>query len=440
MAKELNEVWLIDYARTAFSRSRPKQPERDVFGEIRGDELLATLLMKFHDQKLADKGITKDDIQEFGVGSAMGVHENWTYGGRMPLFLAKYPVDTSAFFIDKQCGSAGAALAFIALQIMTGYTNIGLASGVEHMTRIPMQNDHVNANLKTINKKSEWYRPEYDMLTTINMLQTAQKLYEEETPYFTKEDLDKFGVRSHNLTIKSQKEGWFTSGVWGGEIIPIEGHAEGNVEEKMMIDTDQAARPSKLEKVAQLPRISKPFYLEKNAYGEDIGGRSGYKEREGTKEGVITPGNSSPLNAGATAAVLMNAKEAEKRDLEPLAKVVSLGWAAVDPTVMGRGPVPASKMALQHAGLEASDIDFWEINEAFCIVALNCMKQLDIPEEKVNVMGGSTAIGHPLGATMVRLTGTLARILRDKGGKYGIANACIGGGQGIAVLIENPDA
>lgn len=440
MAKEFQDVWLVDYARTAFSRSRPKQPERDVFGEIRGDELLATLLMKFHDQKLADKGITKEDIQEFGVGTAMGVHENWTYGGRIPLFLAKYPAKTSAFFVDKQCGSAGAGLAFIALEIMTGYTDIGLASGVEHMTRIAMQNNHVNANLKMTQKKSEWYRPEYDLYTTINMVQTAQKLYEQESPYITKEDLDKLGVRSHNLTIKSQEEGWFTSGVNGGEIIPIEGHAEGNVEEKMMIDKDQAARKSTLEKVAKLPRISKPFYLKQNAYGEDLGGRSGYEEREGSSEGVITPGNSSPLNAGATAAVLMNAKVAEKRGIEPLARIVSLGWAGVDPTVMGRGPVPASEMTLKHAGLEASDIDFWEINEAFCVVALNCMKKFDIPEEKVNVMGGSTAIGHPLGSTMVRLTGTLARILKHKGGKYGIANACIGGGQGIAVLIENTDA
>jgi acetyl-CoA C-acetyltransferase len=440
MIDNLKECWIIDYARTAFSRSRPKQPDRDVFGEIRSDELLANLLMKFFDEKLADKGIEKGDIEEVSVGTAMGVHEAWTYGGRLPLFLAEFPVDTSAFFIDKQCGSAGAGAAMIALEIMSGFTKVGLATGVEHMTRIPMQNDWVKPNLKMINKKSEWYRPQYDMLTTINMLQTAQKLYEQETPHFTKEDLDKFGVRSHNLTIKSQEEGWFTSGVWGGEIIPIEGHEEGNVEEKVMIDKDQAARKSKLEKVATLPRISKPFYLEKNAYGEDIGGRSGYKEREGTKDGVITPGNSSPLNAGATAMVMMEAEEAKKRGLEPLAKVVSMGWAAVDPSVMGRGPVPASKMALEHAGMEPDDIDYWEINEAFCIVALNCMRQLGIPEEKVNVMGGSTAIGHPLGSTMVRLTGTLGRILREKGGKYGIANACIGGGQGIAILIENPDA
>ncbi|MHA2287406.1 MAG: acetyl-CoA C-acyltransferase [Promethearchaeota archaeon] len=425
----MKEVWLIDYARTPFSRSRPKQPERDVFGEIRGDELLATLLMKFFDQKLADKSIEKKDIDEFTVGTAMGVYENWAYGGRIPLFLAEFPVNVSALFVDKQCGSAGAGMHVGIMEIMTGYSKICLSGGVEHMTRVDMQNPHVNANLKMINKKSEWYRPQYDIMTTINMLQTAQKLYEEEIPNFTKEDLDKFGVRSHNLTVENQDAGWFD-----GEIIPIEGHAEGNVEEPMLITKDLAARKSTLERVAGLRRLSKPIFLEKN------GGRAGYKEREGTSEGVITAGNSSPLNAGATTCLLMEAEEAKKRGLEPMARIVSLGWAGVDPTVMGRGPVPASEMALKHAGLSADDIDYWEINEAFTIVALNCMKHFSIPEEKVNVMGGSTAIGHPLGSTMIRLPGTLARILKDKKAKYGIANACVGGGQGIATLIENIDA
>ena len=425
----MKEVWLIDYARTAFSRSRPKQPERDVFGEIRGDELLATLLMKFFDQKLADKGIEKKDIDEFTVGTAMGVYENWAYGGRLPLFLAEFPVETSALFVDKQCGSAGAGMHVGIMEIMTGYSKTCLAGGVEHMTRVDMQNTHVNPNLGMVNKKSNWYRPQYDIMTTINMLQTAQKLYEEEIPNFTKEDLDKFGVRSHNLTVDNQEAGWFD-----GEIIPIEGHAEGNIEEPMMVTKDLAARKSSLENVSQLRRLSKPFFLEKN------GGRAGYKEREGTSEGVITAGNSSPLNAGATVCLMMEAEEAKKRGLEPLARIVSLGWAGVDPSVMGRGPVPATEMALKHAGLTADDIDYWEINEAFCIVALNCMKHFNIPEEKVNVMGGSTAIGHPLGSTMIRLPGTLARILKDKKAKYGIANACVGGGQGIATLIENIDA
>jgi len=425
----MKEVWLIDYARTAFSRSRPKQPERDVFGEIRSDELLATLLMKFFDQKLADKGIEKKDIDEFTVGTAMGVYENWTYGGRLPLFLAEFPVTVPAMFVDRQCGSAGTGMHVGIMEIMTGYSKICLAGGVEHMTRVDMQNTHINPNLGMVNKKHKWYRPQYDIMTTINMLQTAQKLYEEEIPNFTKEDLDKFGVRSHNLTVDNQEAGWFK-----GEIIGIEGHVDGNIEEPMMIEKDLAARKSTLESVAGLRRLSKPFYLEKN------GGRAGYKEREGTSEGVITAGNSSPLNAGATTCLMMEAEEAKKRGLEPMARIVSIGWAGVEPSVMGRGPVPASEMVLKHAGLTADDIDYWEINEAFTVVALNCMKHFNIPEEKVNVIGGSTAIGHPLGATMIRLPGTLARILKDKKAKYGIANACVGGGQGVATLIENIDA
>lgn len=426
---EIKEVWMIDYARTAFSRSRPKQPERDVFGEIRSDELLATLLMKFFDEKLADKGIEKKDVDEFTVGTAMGVHENWTYGGRLPLFLAEFPVEVPAIFVDRQCGSAGSGMHVGIMEIMTGYSKCCLAGGVEHMTRVSMQNTHVSPNLGMVNKKNKWYRPQYDLMTTINMLQTAQKLYEQEVPAFTKEDLDKFGVRAHNLTIDSQEKGWFK-----GEIIPIEGHIEGNVEEPMMVDRDMAARRSTLEKVSTLNRLAKPFYLEKN------GGRKGYIEREGTKEGVITAGNSSPLNAGATTCLLMEAKEAEKRGLKPLAKIVSIGWGGVDPSVMGRGPVPATEMALKHAGLTAEDMEYWEINEAFTVVALNCMKHFNIPEEKVNIMGGSTAIGHPLGATMIRLPGTLARILKDKKAKYGCATACCGGGQGVATILENLDA
>jgi acetyl-CoA acetyltransferase family protein len=283
--------------------------------------------------------------------------------------------------------------------------------------------------MKLEDKDSMYYHPGMNLDVVFNMLNTAQLLYEEEVPTFTKEDLDKFGVRSHNLTIKSQESGWFK-----GEIIPIEGHAPGNVEEKMVIDKDMNARKSTLEAVSKLPRLTKPFFLEKN------GGKEGYIKREGTEEGVITAGNSSPLNAGATAALLMEAEEAKKRGLEPMARIVSIGWAGVDPHTMGRGPVPATQKALAHAGLKADDIDFWEINEAFCVVALNCMNKFNIPEEKVNIMGGSTAIGHPLGATMVRLTGTLARILKAKKAKYGVANACVGGGQGVATIIENLDA
>jgi acetyl-CoA acetyltransferase family protein len=423
----LKEVWLIDYARTAFSRSRPTQPEADVFGEIRADELLAQLLRHLFDKKLADKGVEKKDIDHCSVGCAAGVLENWTYGGRLPIFLAGFPYNVPAFFIDKQCGSAGSGMHVGIMEIMTGHSKTFLATGYEHMTRV--RGKGTDPNLKLMDKNSLYYYPGMDLSIVFNMLNTAQLLYEEEIPTFTKEDLDKFGVRSHNLTIQSQESGWFK-----GEIVPIEGHVPGNIEEKMMVDRDMNARKSNLETVSKLPRLTKPYFLEKN------GGKEGYIKREGTDQGVITAANSSPLNAGATAAVIMEGEEAKKRGIEPMARILSMGWAGVDPHTMGRGPVPATKKALEYAGLKAEDIDFWEINEAFCIVALNCIDKYNIPEEKVNVMGGSTAIGHPLGSTMVRLTGTLARILKDKKAKYGVANACVGGGQGVATVIENLDA
>ena len=133
----------------------------------------------------------------------------------------------------------------------------------------------------------------------------------------------------------------------------------------------------------------------------------------------------------------MNEKAMKDHGLTPMVKLVSMGWAGVDPSVMGKGPVPASKMALEKAGLGADDIDYWEINEAFAIVTLSCMKAFNIPAEKVNVKGGAIAIGHPLGASGVRLPATLARILNEKKAKYGLANLCCGSGQGVAVVMEN---
>ncbi len=436
---QLNEVWLVDYARTAFSRSRPGAPERDVFGGMRGDELVGTLLREFFAQKLEPRGVKKEDLDQFIIGTALPVGENWTYGGKLPAFLGNLPYTIPSYQVERQCGSAGQAMMNGIMEVMAGYSDTVLCTGFEHMTRVGMNvkfNPHMIPNLLLGNKKSEWYREDVDIMTTLTMLSTAQKLYEQNigtSLEVSKEDMDKLGVRAHNLTVDNRD--WLK-----GEIIPVEGYEEGNPENKVMIDEDKAARKSDLETVSKLRRLSKPFFLKKNIEGKDIGGKQGYIEREGTKEGVITAGNSSPLNAGATACLLMNAEAAKKKGLEPMAIVKSIGWGAVDPTVMGRGPVPASKMALEHAGLTADDINYWEINEAFCIVALNCMKEFNIPEEKVNVMGGSTAIGHPLGATMIRLPGTLARILKDNKAKYGIANACCGGGQGVAVLLENPDA
>ena len=232
---------------------------------------------------------------------------------------------------------------------------------------------------------------------------TAEKLFSQTE--FTKDDMDRWGARSHQLAAKAQAEGFFDD-----EILPIE--AEQDDGTVMTVDKDQAVRhDATVEGIADL----KPAFK---------------------KDGVITAGNSSPLNAAATSMLLMSKDTAEKKGIRPLATIRSIGFAGVDPTVMGIGPVPASRMALEKARLNASDIDFWEINEAFCIVALNCVKELGIDPDTVNVMGGATAIGHPLGATGIRLVGTLARILNVNDARWGCANACVGGGQGVATIIE----
>ncbi|MCH8907566.1 MAG: hypothetical protein IH840_10790 [Candidatus Heimdallarchaeota archaeon] len=209
----MKDVWLVDYARTPFSRSRPTKPESDVFSEIRGDTLLAELLINFFDGSLADKGIHKKDIDDVSIGVASGVLENWTYGGKIENFLSGFPNHVSSFSIDRQCGSGGSGMHVGIMSIMTGFANTFLATGFEHMTRV--RRVGVDPNRSTGDPNSKFYRPDIDLNIVFNMLQTAQKLYEEEVPNFTKEDMDKFAVRSHTLTLQNQEKGWFDE-----EIIP----------------------------------------------------------------------------------------------------------------------------------------------------------------------------------------------------------------------------
>lgn len=397
----MNEAVIVGYARTAQSRARPNDPSRDWFGQVRAD----TLAGEVANEVIKRAGIEASEVDNCITGSAMGVNEQWTYGGRMPVFLGNLPETIAARFVDQQCGSAMAAVQIGAMEIMTGYSDIVMCLGMEHMTRVPMGmaatgSDAIvpNFDLMSDEKYQHW-----DMMTTMNMGLTAEKLAAQAG--IDKEAMDKWAKRSHDLAVQARNEGFFD-----GEIMPYEApQADGST---MVVDKDQAVREgTTLEGLASLKPAFKP-------------------------DGVITAGNSSPLNAAATGMILMSKETAQKKGIKPLATIRSMGWAGIDPTIMGAGPVPASLKALEKAGLKASDIDYWEINEAFCVVALNCIKELGLDPDTVNVMGGGTAIGHPLGATGIRLIGTLARILEVKGARYGCANACVGGGQGIATIIE----
>ncbi len=399
---EIREAVIVDYLRSAFSRSRPREPERDVFNSLRMDDVAAMLVKEL----VKRTGIKAEEIGDVITGTAMPVREQWLYGGRNIVFLAELPINVAGQGIDRQCASSMSTIHTGAMEIMLGYSDIVVSCGIEHMTHIPALGGGdrsqvpVEPNARLITDEAF---KKYDFMTTANMGLTAEKLLAHSD--FNREDMDKWSLGSQQKAAKALEEGFFK-----GEIMPIEVTlADGT---KRVIDSDQSIRATTtMEGLSQLP----PSFKE---------------------DGQVTAGNSSPLNAGASAMILMSKEKAKEYGLKPLATIVSMGWAGVEPTMMGLGPIPASRMALEHAGLEVKDIDFWEINEAFAIVTINSIKELGIDPEKVNIKGGAVALGHPLGATGTRLVGTAARILNVEGGTYGCATACVGGGQGATTILK----
>jgi acetyl-CoA C-acetyltransferase len=292
------------------------------------------------------------------------------------------------------------AVALGAFEIMTGHSDVVLAGGMEHMTHVPMTNNpHMAINMRLM------LRPEYlkyQMNVGYVMGLTAEKLAEESG--ISREEMDLFAVESHRRAARALDDGWFR-----GEILPIEVEHGGK---KMTVDVDQSIRrDTNIDQLRALPP----------AFKED---------------GKVTAGNSSPLNAGASMVALMSENKVREYGLKPLARVLSFGWTGVEPSLMGKGPVPASLKALARAGLKADAVDLWEINEAFAVVVLYAMKELSIEQSKVNVHGGAIAIGHPLGASGARLVGTLSRQLQHTGKEYGVATLCVGGGQGFATVLQ----
>jgi len=399
----MEEAVIVDYLRSPFARSRPSEPERDVFNSLRMDDVAAMLIKEL----IRRTGIKPEEINDVLSGTAMPMGEQWVYGGRMITFLAGLPFNVPAQQIDRQCASSMSTIHQGAMEIMLGYSDLVISCGIEHMTHNPMLGPGVDLSKIMIKPNPRLFtEPEckkYDIMTSIQMGLTAEKLVEQTG--FSREDMDKWALRSHHKAAKALEEGFLKE-----EIMPVEVTLPDGT--KQVIDHDVSIRPdTSLEALAGLKPPFKP-------------------------DGQITAGNSAPLNAAATAIVLMSKEKAREYRLKPLAKIVSMGWAGVDPTLMGLGPIPASRMALKHAGLEVKDIDFWEINEAFAIVTINTIKELGVDPAKVNLKGGAIAIGHPLGATGTRLVGTLARILDWENGRLGLATACVGGGQGVATIIE----
>ncbi len=388
-----NDVYVAYYKRTAFSRSRPKEPERDVFNSLRMDVAYSKLI----EDALKNTGINPHDIDDVITGSAYQRDENWTYGGRHPVFLSKLPYDVPSMAVDRACASSMNAVSIGAMEIAGGSSEVVLAGGFEHMTHIPRLSNKLCTPLLDDPGYSD-----YRMKEAYNMGLTAENLAELRA--VTRADMDEFSLRSHKKANDSTESGWQRK-----EILPLEVET---VNGRMVIDKDQSIRGNtSMQQLSDLP----PAFKE---------------------NGTVTAGNSSPLNAGASLVVLASGRKVREYGLKPMSKISGFGWAAVPPYLMGLGPVPASRKVLKRSGLKADDIDIWEINEAFAVVVINAIRELGLNEGNVNIKGGAIAIGHPLGATGARLIGTLSRLLEDTGKERGIATLCVGGGQGYSALIE----
>jgi len=391
----MKDVYITYYKRTPFSRAKPDNPSRDVYNGVSMDVLFSKLI-----KDSLNTGITPEEIGDVITGCAIQAGENWTYGGRHQVLLSELPLSVPSMSIDRACSSSLNAITIGTMEIQTGNSDIVLAGGMEHMTHVPLYNDpyiKYNSELMENPKYSK-----YDMDVSYHVGLTAEKLAQINN--ISREEMDKFSYDSQRLTARSIEEGYFRD-----EILPVTVTYEGNTK---TVDTDQTPRPdTTLEQMRQL----KPAFKE---------------------NGRVTAGNSPPLTSGSSLLMLMSGEKMKEYGLKPLARVIDYAAAGVDPTIMGHGPVPATEKLLKKNNLSTDDIDYWEINEAFAVVALNAMKHLNIDRKRVNIHGGSIAIGHPLGATGARIAGTLARTLQEKKADMGVATLCVGGGQGYSLLIE----
>lgn len=390
----MNDAYIADYARSAFTRAHPRKPEVDAWSGQRGDVLLGQVI----DALLDRSRVPGTAIEDLSVGCALPVKEQWSFGGRYPQWLSELGVQCPSRQIDQQCGSGLAALRSTVREIQAGAIRVGLAGGYENMSRVPMGPTLFQEGVLTVPETLQ-QSDSLDLTVAMNMGLTAERLARENR--LSREAMDAFAVQSHQRAASAEQENWFE-----GERLSLSNPAGELVTRDANIRPDTSA-----DRLAEL----KPVFAE---------------------DGQVTAGNSSPLTSGAGAALVMSEAALGEYGLAPLARVVQVVDCGVTPECMGAGAAVAAERAVKAAGLNTGDIDAWEINEAFSAVPLYAIEALGIDPERVNIFGGALALGHPLGATGIRLAGTLARTLQRQGGRYGCATACVGGGQGIAMILE----
>jgi 3-oxoadipyl-CoA thiolase len=374
--------------------------------DVRPDDLAALVIAEAVRRANIDAGSIEDVI----LGCANQAGEDNRNVARMALLLARLPVEVAGQTVNRLCGSGLQAINSAAQAIQTGAGDTFVAGGVESMTRAPFvlgKADSAFSRAMNLQDTTLGWRFVNPRLSTLyypyNMGETAENVAERTK--IGREDQDAYALRSHLQAVAAQKMGRFEE-----EIVPVSvPQKKGEV---IVVTLDEQPRPdTTLEKLAAL----KPAFR---------------------KDGSVTAGNSSGINDGAAALVLMARSRAQELGLIPRARIVASAVAGVDPAYMGLGPIPATRKVLQRAGLSIKDMDLIELNEAFAVQALQCMRELDIDEGKLNVNGGAIALGHPLGCSGARLVVTLLHELERVNGRFGLATMCIGVGQGIATIIE----
>jgi acetyl-CoA C-acetyltransferase len=396
----MDKAYVIDAVRTPIGRYG------GALGTVRPDDLLAHAIRVCMDR---NPDVGDDEVADVIAGAANQSGEDNRNVARMALLLAGLPPTVPGATVNRLCASGLQAVMDAARAIACGDGDFLLACGVESMSRAPYvmskPTEAFSRKLETFDTTLGWrfinpalaerYHP-------FSMGETAENVARQWG--IGREAQDRFAFESQRRYAEAA-----SAGKWTSEISPVGVKDAKGVQ--TLVSTDEHPRLTTLEKLASL----KPAFA---------------------KDGTVTAGNSSGINDGAAAMLLASGKAVEARRLKPMARVLSMAVAGVDPSVMGIGPVPATRLALQRAGLGVADIGLVELNEAFASQALACIAELDLDPAIVNVNGGAIAIGHPLGCSGVRISATLLHEMRRRGIRYGLATMCIGVGQGAAVVYE----
>ncbi|MFQ3788460.1 acetyl-CoA C-acyltransferase FadA [Halomonas sp. A29] len=389
MSLNPRDIVVVDGVRTAMAKAK-----NGAFRNVRAENLSAAVMQALFDR---NAGLDPAEVDDIIWGCVNQTLEQSMNIARNAAIMTGIPRTVPAQTVNRLCGSSMTALHIAAANIKAGMGDFYVIGGVEHMEHVPM------AHGVDVNPAASKYAAKAAMMMGL----TAELLGKMHG--VTREDQDKFGVRSHQRAAAASDQGYFDN-----EIIGVEGHDERGF--RKLVKHDEVIRVgASLEDMAKLKPVFDP------------------------RSGTVTAGTSSALSVGASAMAVMSYERARALGLEPIAKVLSTGVAGCDASIMGYGPVPASKKALKAAGLSSQDIQTVELNEAFAAQAIPVLKDLgflDAMDEKVNLNGGAIALGHPLGCSGSRICTTLLNVMRQQDTTLGLATMCIGMGQGVATVFE----